>query len=119
MFYLNETYYRFIYLLIAILCNILTLYLHKVDIAFISIIPTLFVTNIIDYFIFTEPREIFFFYIYSCFTFFFFFFFLFLFFFFFILLFYYFIIFIFFFIFLLHFFFFIILYFFFFFNYLD
>src|SRR5690554_7001462 len=75
MFYLNETYYRFIYLLIAILCNILTLYLHKVDIAFISIILTLFVTNIIDYFIFTEPREIFFFYIYSCFTFFFFFFF--------------------------------------------
>src|SRR5690554_3243998 len=72
MFYLNETYYRFIYLLIAILFNILILYLHKFYIVFIIIIPTLFFINIIYYFIFTEPREIFFFYIYSFFTFFFF-----------------------------------------------
>src|SRR5690554_968832 len=72
MFYLNETYYRFIYLLIKILYNILKIYFHKVDIFFIIIISILFFINIIYYFIFTEPREIFFFYIYSCFIFFFF-----------------------------------------------
>ncbi len=69
MLYISEIYYRFFYFLIALIFSILVLYINKNDIIFITIIPITFENNLIDYFIFTEPREILFFYIYSCFNF--------------------------------------------------
>lgn len=69
MFYLSEIYYRLVYFLISILFNIFLLYIYKNDIIFITIIPALLKKNLLDYFIFTEPREILFFYLFSCFSF--------------------------------------------------
>jgi len=69
MFYLSEIYYRLVYFLISIIFNIFLLYIYKNDIIFITIIPALLKNNLLDYFIFTEPREILFFYLYSCFSF--------------------------------------------------
>lgn len=66
MFYISEIYYRLFYFILAILISIVLLYNYKNDIIFITIIPILLKNNFIDYFIFTEPREILFFYLYSC-----------------------------------------------------
>lgn len=66
MFYISEIYYRFFYSILAIIISLILLYIYKNDIIFITIIPILLKNNLLDYFIFTEPREILFFYIYSC-----------------------------------------------------
>jgi len=66
MFYLSEVYYRFYYLGLAILISIVLLYIYKTDIVFIATIPIYLKNNLLDYFIFTEPREILFFYLYLC-----------------------------------------------------
>lgn len=66
MFYFSEIYYRFFYFLLSIIINICILYLYKDDFIFITVIPILLKNNLFDYFIFTEPREILFLYIYSC-----------------------------------------------------
>lgn len=66
MFYISEIYYRFFYFILTMLTNIVLLYIYKNDIIFITVIPVLLKNNLLDYFIFTEPREILFFYLYSC-----------------------------------------------------
>jgi len=69
MFYFTEIYYRFFYFLFSIIINICILYFYKDDFIFITVIPILLKNNLFDYFIFTEPREILFLYLYSCFNF--------------------------------------------------
>src|SRR5690554_4854326 len=69
MFYLSEIYYRFFYVFISMCLNIFLLYIYKNDIIFITLIPVFLKNNLLDYFIFTEPKEILFFYLYSCFSF--------------------------------------------------
>lgn len=66
MLYFNEFYFRIIYFLFSTFISIFLLYIYKNDIIFITIIPSFLESNSIDYFIFTEPKEIFIFYIYSC-----------------------------------------------------
>lgn len=66
MFYISEIYYRFFYFLFSVIISISILYFYKDDIIFITIIPILLKNNLFDYFIFTEPREILFLYLYSC-----------------------------------------------------
>src|SRR5690606_4045408 len=66
MFYISEIYYRFFYFILAIIISIILLYIYKNDVIFITVIPILLKNNLLDYFIFTEPREILFFYLYSC-----------------------------------------------------
>ena len=69
MFYISEISYRLFYFILAIIINLVLLYIYKNDIIFITVIPILLKNNLLDYFIFTEPREILFFYLYSCFNF--------------------------------------------------
>ncbi len=69
MFYISEIYYRFFYFILSIIISICILYFYKDDIIFITVIPILLKNNLFDYFIFTEPREILFLYLYSCFNF--------------------------------------------------
>lgn len=63
MLYIKEIYYRLVYLIIAFLVCLSTLYLYKDEIVFILILPSWLSIFPIKYFIFTEPQEIFFFYI--------------------------------------------------------
>lgn len=69
MFYLTEFYYRTFYFFFSTIISSFLLYIYKNDIIFITIIPSFLEENTINYFIFTEPKEIFFFYLYSCFNF--------------------------------------------------
>lgn len=66
MIYFTDLYYRWIYLINALFFCIIYLYLYIDQFIFIFIIPSIFKTNLIDSFIFTEPKEIFFFKICIC-----------------------------------------------------
>lgn len=66
MFYISEIYYRLSYFILAIIISLVLLYIYKNDVIFITVIPIFLKNNLLDYFIFTEPREVLFFYLYSC-----------------------------------------------------
>lgn len=62
MIYLKEIQIRFYYFLLASITTIVLLYWLKEKFLFILILTTIFSDTFIDYFIFTNPSEIFFFY---------------------------------------------------------
>jgi Sec-independent protein secretion pathway component TatC len=67
MFYLKELYFRFFYFILCSSFCLLIVYLYKEQLAFILILPSYFGKSPIEYFIFTEPKEIFLFYLALCF----------------------------------------------------
>lgn len=65
MLYLKEIYCRLVYVLISFLLCIIIIYNFKEEFVFILILPSWLSSVPIEYFIFTEPKEIFLFYISS------------------------------------------------------
>jgi sec-independent protein translocase protein TatC len=65
MLYFKEIYCRLIYLLISFLISLFILYNYKEEFVFILILPSWLSNVPIEYFIFTEPKEIFLFYVSS------------------------------------------------------
>jgi sec-independent protein translocase protein TatC len=68
MLYLKEIYYRLVFILFSFLICLFIIYIYKEEIVFIIILPSWLSKFPIEYFIFTEPKEIFLFYL-SCFLF--------------------------------------------------
>jgi len=66
MIYLTDFYYRVLYLFSSLLISLIYLYINLEEFIFIFIIPSILQTITLDAFIFTEPKEIFFFKINIC-----------------------------------------------------
>jgi sec-independent protein translocase protein TatC len=65
MFYLKDVYFRILYILVSFIIALFIIYFYKEELVFLLILPSWFSKFKIEYFIFTEPKEIFLFYFYS------------------------------------------------------